>query len=68
MPNELGNVTPGQKINDKDQEIKELRKTLRATQKLLELEKVRSKAFSTMIDLAEARFNIPIRKKSGTKQ
>ena len=33
-----------------------------------ELEKLRSKAFSTMIDLAEETFNIPVRKKSGTKQ
>ena len=30
--------------------------------------KLRSKAFSTMIDLAEETFNIPVRKKSGTKQ
>ena len=38
------------------------------TVKALELEKLRSKAFSTMIDLAEETFNIPVRKKSGTKQ
>ena len=44
-----------------DAEIKRLRKAL-------ELEKLRSKAFSTMIDLAEETFNIPVRKKSGTKQ
>ena len=36
-------------------EIKRLRKAL-------ELEKLRSKAFSTMIDLAEETFNIPVRK------
>jgi hypothetical protein len=34
----------------------------------LELEKLRSHAYSTMIDLAEQTFNIPVRKKSGTKQ
>ena len=36
--------------------------------KALELEKLRSHAYSTMIDLAEQTFNIPVRKKSGTKQ
>ena len=34
----------------------------------LRLERLRSEAFSTMIDIAEQEFNIPIRKKSGTKQ
>ena len=34
----------------------------------LELEKLRAKAYDTMINLAEKTFNIPIRKKSGTKQ
>ena len=34
----------------------------------LELEKLRSRAFDTMIDVAEKNFNIPIRKKAGTKQ
>ena len=50
-----------EQLKEKDAEIKRLRKAL-------ELEKLRSKAFSTMIDLAEATFNIPVRKKSGTKQ
>lgn len=36
-------------------------------QKEVELEKLRAKAFDKMIDLAEERLNIPIRKKSGTK-
>jgi transposase len=34
----------------------------------LEHEKLRTEALSTMINIAEDRFNIPIRKKSGTKQ
>lgn len=50
-----------EQLKEKDAEIKRLRKAL-------ELEKLRSKAFSTMIDLAEETFNIPVRKKSGTKQ
>jgi len=34
----------------------------------LKYEKLRTEALSTMINIAENRFNIPIRKKSGTKQ
>lgn len=37
-------------------------------QEALELEKLRSRAYDTMIDLAEKSFNIPIRKKRGTKR
>ena len=46
-------------LKEKDEEIKRLRKAL-------ELEKLRSHAYSTMIDLAEQTFNIPIRKKLTT--
>jgi hypothetical protein len=42
------------------EELKRLNKELRE-------ERLRSLANSTMIDLAEKRFNIPIRKKSGAK-
>lgn len=53
--------TKDERLKEKDAEIKRLRKAL-------ELEKLRSNAYSTMIDLAEQTFNIPVRKKSGTKQ
>ena len=53
--------TNEERLKEKDAEIKRLRKAL-------ELEKLRSHAYSTMIDLAEKTFNIPVRKKSGTKQ
>lgn len=36
--------------------------------KALELEKLRSAGYRHMIELAEKQFNIPIRKKSGTKR
>ena len=49
------------KALSKDKEIQRLRQAL-------ELEKLRAKAFETMLDEAEKTFNIPIRKKSGTKQ
>ena len=53
--------TKDERLKEKDAEIKRLRKAL-------ELEKLRSNAYSTMIDLAEQTFNIPVRKKSVTKQ
>ena len=53
--------TNEERLKEKDAEIKRLRKAL-------ELEKLRSHAYSTMIDLAEKTFNIPVRKKTGTKQ
>ena len=53
--------TKDERMKEKDAEIKRLRKAL-------EMEKLRSQAYSTMIDLAEQAFNIPVRKKSGTKQ
>ena len=53
--------TKDERMKEKDTEIKRMRKAL-------ELEKLRSHAYSTMIDLAEQTFNIPVRKKSGTKQ
>lgn len=46
---------------DRSEEIKRLKKAL-------ELEKLRSAGYCHMIELAEKQFNIPIRKKSGTKQ
>ena len=57
---DMGKTTE-ERLKEKDAEIKRLRKAL-------ELEKLRSQAYSTMIDLAEQTFNIPVRKKSGTKQ
>ncbi len=52
----------------KEDQIRELKAALKKAQKEAELEKLRAKAYNKMIDLAEERFNIPIRKKSGTKQ
>ena len=43
--------------------VKELEAENRRLQKALELEKLRSKAYDTMIDVAEETFNILIRKK-----
>lgn len=43
--------------------VKELEAENKKLQKALELEKLRSKAYDTMINVAEETFNIPIRKK-----
>ena len=51
-----------------EEELKAVKAENRRLQEALWLEKLRSKAFDTMIDVAEANFNIPIRKKAGTKQ
>ncbi len=52
----------------KDDQIRELKAALKQAQKKAELEELRAKAYDKMITLAEESFNIPIRKKSGTKQ
>ena len=58
---------PMAKKNPEDQ-IRELQAENKRLEKALELEKLRAKAYDTMINIAEQTFNIPIRKKSGTKQ
>ena len=52
----------------KDDQIRELQAQLSQARKEAELEKLRAKAYDTMINVAEETFNIPIRKKSGTKR
>lgn len=51
-----------------EERLKELQAENERLRKALELEKLRAEAYSTMIDVAEETFNIPVRKKSGTKQ
>ena len=46
----------------------ELEIRIKELEKALEYEKLKSLAYNTMIDIAEKEFNIPIRKKPGTKQ
>jgi hypothetical protein len=61
--------------NDMAKTYKQLPKDAKAAQaeyeklqRELELEKLRSTAFSKMIDIAEEEFKLPIRKKAGAKQ
>jgi transposase len=46
----------------------ELESKIKKLESELEYEKLRTQALSTMINIAEEQFNIPIRKKSGTKR
>lgn len=66
----LDETNPSDSMAKKSPEdrVKALEAENKQLQKALELEKLRSKAYDTMIDVAEETFNIPIRKKSGTKQ
>lgn len=49
-------------------DIKALQAEVARLQKELKHEKLRADAYNTMIDIAESKFNIPIRKKSGAKR
>ena len=51
-----------------EERLQELEAENKRLQKALELERLRFKAYDAMINLVEEAFNIPIRKKSGTKQ
>ena len=61
------NSSPMKAEKTSQDEIKALKAKLAATQKAYEDEKVRARAFEIMINIAEERFNIPIRKKYGPK-
>ena len=56
------------RLTPKSSPCPRLSRRSRGSKKALDLEKMRSAGYSHMIELAEQQFNIPIRKKSGTKQ
>lgn len=55
-----------QDVNEEDFNV--LRAEITRLKKELRQEKMRAEALDTMIDVAEEMFNIPVRKKAGTKQ
>ncbi len=55
-----------QDVNEED--FNALRAEITRLKKELRQEKMRAEALDTMIDVAEEMFNIPVRKKAGTKQ
>ncbi len=64
--------TPSNMAKKKEESIAEsnaeLKTELAALKKLLDLERLRSESYLTMIKLAEEKFGVPIEKKFGTKQ
>ena len=57
-----------QKEGSESEEIRELKLQLRQKELELKKEKMRADFYETMVDVAEEQFNIPIRKKAGTKR
>lgn len=53
--------------NSEDFEVLKLKKRIEELEKQLQTSEMKAIAFSTMVDIAEKEFNIPIRKKSNTK-
>ncbi len=69
LPSEESQEMPKKRIiPDPDGSNEKPEETIKRLRKALELEKLRSEAYEVMITEAEKVFNIPIRKKSGTKQ
>ena len=69
---ENGTITP-QTIMRSNQEnhnedLEALQKKVADLEKQLKYQEMRADAYETMIDIAEKKFNIPIRKKAGAKQ
>jgi transposase len=53
--------------NDENFELLKLKKRVAELEKQLQIAEMKAIAFSTMVDIAEKEFNIPIRKKHNTK-
>ena len=51
-----------------NEELESLQKKVADLEKQLKYQEMRADAYDTMIDIAEKKFNIPIRKKAGAKQ
>jgi cell division septum initiation protein DivIVA len=51
-----------------NEELQALKKKVAELEKQLKYQEMRADAYDTMIDIAEKKFNIPIRKKAGAKQ
>ena len=62
----LPSINMSKKLTNKDNEA--LLKRIKELEEALLDEKIKAEGYSIMIDIAEKEFNIPIRKKLGTKQ
>ena len=69
---ENGTVTPQPVMQsnqeNRNEELEALQKEVADLKKQLKYQEMRADAYDTMIDIAEKKFNIPIRKKAGAKQ
>jgi len=65
-PNAMTKENPACEEQPKD--IEALQAEVKSLRKQLEIERLRTHSRDVMIDVAEEMFNIPIRKKAGTKQ
>ena len=69
---ENGTVTPQTVMQsnqeNRNEELEALQKEVADLKKQLKYQEMRADAYDTMIDIAEKKFNIPIRKKAGAKQ
>lgn len=68
-PEYKSKISPMAKSKESENaEIRELKKLLQQKEAELSQERMRADFYNKMIDVAEDMFNIPIRKKAGTKQ
>lgn len=65
---ELNNDVMKRNPQSENEEILALRRALQEKELCLKREKMRADFLDTMIDVAEKKFQLPIRKKAGTKQ
>lgn len=66
---EMGKSTIKKEVSKEvPKDIKSLQAEVLRLEKELKKERLRADAFDTMIDIAETKFNIPIRKKAGAKR
>ena len=68
MGNETNRVQDVNAMHDEDSEVRELRKKIRELEGRLLAAEIKAEAYDEMINVAEAKFRIPIRKKAGAKQ
>jgi transposase-like protein len=67
-PSKLNSMKSKKKSDLSCKTIEELEAENRRLREELDMEQLRVRALNVMIDIAEDRFNLPIRKKSGAKQ
>lgn len=61
-------IRPTNQSSSEASDNRALQEKVASLERQLKKEKLRADAYDTMIDIAEKKFNIPIRKKAGAKQ